>query len=146
LERLSFYLCIMDEYSSKKIILFDGVCNLCNRSVQFIIRRDKKKKFLFGSLQGKFGQEILKKYNLPADNFSSFMLLENEKLYTRSTAALRMLKHLGRGWQLMYGFIILPGFIRDSVYNWIAKNRYKWYGKRDECMVPAPELRERFLD
>jgi predicted DCC family thiol-disulfide oxidoreductase YuxK len=136
----------MDEYSSKKIILFDGVCNLCNRSVQFIIRRDKKKKFLFGSLQGKFGQEILKKYNLPADNFSSFMLLENEKLYTRSTAALRMLKHLGRGWQLMYGFIILPGFIRDSVYNWIAKNRYKWYGKRDECMVPAPELRERFLD
>lgn len=130
----------------RKIILFDGVCNLCNSSVQFIIKKDKKKQFRFASLQGKFGQEILKKYNLPADNFNSFILLDDEKLYTRSTGALRMLKHLGGGWSLLYGFIIFPAFIRDAVYNWVAQNRYKWFGKKDECWLPTKELKERFLE
>ena len=129
-----------------KIVLFDGVCNLCNRSVQFIIKHDKKKQFRFASLQGRYGQEFLKKYDLPADNFNSFILLEDDKAYTRSTGALRMLKHLGGGWRLFYGFIILPKFIRDSVYNWVARNRYKWFGKRDECMIPTPELKTRFFD
>ena len=132
--------------TGNKIILFDGVCNLCNNSVQFIIKRDKKKQFRFASLQGKFGQEFLKKNNLPADTFNSFILLEDEKIYTRSTGALRMLKHLGGGWSLFYAFIILPKFIRDGVYNWIARNRYKWFGKKDACMIPTPELKERFLD
>jgi predicted DCC family thiol-disulfide oxidoreductase YuxK len=129
-----------------KIVLFDGVCNLCNSSVQFIIKRDKKKQFRFASLQGNYGQAFLKKYNLPADNFNSFILLEDDKVYTRSTGALRMLKHLGGGWNMFYGFIILPKFIRDGVYNWVARNRYKWFGKRDECMIPTRDLKERFLD
>jgi predicted DCC family thiol-disulfide oxidoreductase YuxK len=132
--------------SEEKIVLFDGVCNLCNSSVQFIIKHDKKKQFRFASLQGNYGQEFLKKYKFPADNFNSFILLEDEKVYTRSTGALRMLKHLGSGWSLFYGFIILPKFIRDNVYNWIARNRYKWFGKRNECMIPTPDLKERFLD
>jgi predicted DCC family thiol-disulfide oxidoreductase YuxK len=129
-----------------KIVLFDGVCNLCNSSVQFIIKRDKKKQFRFASLQGNYGQEFLKKHSLPADNFNSFILLEDDEVYTRSTGALRMLKHLGGGWSLFYTFIILPKFIRDAVYNWVARNRYKWFGKREECMIPTPDLKERFLD
>jgi len=132
--------------SRDKIVLFDGVCNLCNSSVQFIIKRDKKKQFRYASLQGIFGQEFLKTHNLPADNFNSFILLEDEKNYSRSTGALRMLKHLGGVWSLFYGFIIIPKFIRDGVYNWIARNRYKWFGKKETCMIPTPELKERFLD
>lgn len=128
------------------IVFFDGVCNLCNRSVQFIIKRDKQKKLRFASLQGKAGQEMLHRFHLPTNDFHSFVLLEEDRIYTRSTAVLRMLKIIGRGWQLYYGFIIVPRFIRDTVYNWVARNRYKWYGKRDECMVPTPELRKRFLD
>lgn len=130
----------------KKIVLFDGVCNLCNRSVQFIIKRDKKQQFLFASLQGKTGQELLRQFDLPANDLNSFILIDGNNLYKRSTGALRMLKALGGGWQLLYAFIIIPPFIRDAVYNWIARNRYKWYGKREECMIPTPELRKRFLD
>jgi predicted DCC family thiol-disulfide oxidoreductase YuxK len=132
--------------NDKPIIFFDGVCNLCSRSVQFIIKKDKKKQFRFASLQGKAGQELLKKFNLPADHFNSFILAEGDQIYTRSTGVLRMLKKLGGGWQLFYGFIIVPKFIRNAVYNWIARNRYKWYGKRNECMVPTPDLKERFLE
>jgi predicted DCC family thiol-disulfide oxidoreductase YuxK len=128
------------------IVLFDGVCNLCNNSVQFILKRDKKKKFLFGSLQGEAGQQLLKKFSLPTDNFHSFVLIEGDRVYTQSTAALRMAKHLKRGWQLLYGFIILPRFLRDGIYKWIATNRYKWFGKRDTCRIPAPEEKSRFLD
>lgn len=128
------------------IVLFDGVCNLCNSTVQFVIRKDTKKKFRFGSLQGIKGQEVLRRFNLPVNEFHSFILLEDDKMYSRSTAVLRMLKLLGGGWKFLYGFIIVPKFVRDAVYNWIARNRYKWYGKRDECMIPTPELRERFLD
>ena len=130
----------------KHIVLFDGVCNLCNSSVQFILKRDKQRKFLFGSLQGAAGQAILSKFNLPVNRFNSFVLVEGEQYYTRSTAVLRMLKHLGRGWQLFYAFIIIPKFIRDAVYNLIARNRYKWFGKKDECRVPLPEERSLFLD
>jgi predicted DCC family thiol-disulfide oxidoreductase YuxK len=97
-------------------------------------------------LQGNYGQAFLKKYNLPADNFNSFILQEDDKVYTRSTGALRMLKHLGGGWSMFYGFIILPKFIRDGVYNWVAKNRYRWFGKREKCMIPTPELKGRFFE
>ena len=126
--------------------MFDGVCNLCSKSVQFILKRDMKNQFLFGSLQGSYGQEMLKKYQLPANEFNSFMLIEGEKLYTKSSGALRMLKHLGGGWGLLYVFIIIPKFIRDGIYNWIAKNRYKWYGKMNECWLPKPEWKARFLE
>jgi predicted DCC family thiol-disulfide oxidoreductase YuxK len=128
------------------IILFDGVCNLCNRSIQLIIKRDQKKIFRFASLQGKLGQEVLKKYQLPADQLHSFILLEGDRIFTRSTGALRIFRELGGGWKLLYGFMIIPRFIRDAVYNFVSRNRYKWYGKREECMVPTPDLKERFLD
>lgn len=128
------------------VVLFDGVCNLCNNSVQFIIKRDKKRLFRFASLQGKAGQELLEKHHLPTDDFNSFVLIEGEKPYTRSAAALKIARHLGGGWRLLYSLMIIPRFIRDAVYNLIAKNRYKWFGKKDECMIPTPELRERFLD
>lgn len=127
------------------VILFDGVCNLCNRSVQFIIKRDRNKKFCFAALQGKAGEAFLKKFDLPADTFNSFILVEGDKVYTRSAAALRVAKHLGGGWTLLYGFMMLPRFARDAMYNVIARNRYKWFGKREECMVPTPELMDRFL-
>ena len=132
--------------TDRLIILFDGVCNLCNRGVQFIIKKDKKKKFLFASLQGKTGQELLKKIELPSSVFNSFILIDGDKIYTRSTAALRIAKQLPGGWKFFYGFMIIPGFIRNAVYNWIARNRYKWFGERDECMIPTPELKERFLE
>ena len=130
----------------KKIVLFDGVCNLCSSSVQFILKHDKKNQFLFGSLQGKAGQEYLKKFNLPVDALNSFMLVEDDKLYTCSSGALRMLRHLGNGWQLLYAFTIVPKFMRDGVYNIIAKNRYKWFGKKEECWIPTQELKAKFLD
>lgn len=130
----------------QKVVLFDGVCNLCSSSVQFILKRDRKNQFLFGSLQGEYGQSVLRKYQLPLNEFNSFMLIEDNKLYTKSTGALRMLKHLGGGWSLLYVFIIVPKFIRDAVYNWIARNRYKWFGKKNECWLPRPEWKARFLD
>jgi predicted DCC family thiol-disulfide oxidoreductase YuxK len=136
----------MNRKPDKLIVLFDGVCNLCNRTVQVILKRDHKKKFQFASLQGKAGQELLKRHHLPDDVFNSFILLEDDKIYTRSAGALRVAKHLGGAWPLIYGLIIIPKFIRDAVYNLIAKNRYKWFGRREECWVPTPELRERFLD
>jgi predicted DCC family thiol-disulfide oxidoreductase YuxK len=131
---------------NNKIVLFDGVCNLCNSSVQFIIKHDRKKQFLFASLQGKFGQEVLKKNNFSTESLNTLILIEGDKIFTRSTGVLRMMKHLGGGWSLLYGFIIFPKFIRDAVYNWVSKNRYKWFGKKEECMIPTIELKERFLD
>jgi predicted DCC family thiol-disulfide oxidoreductase YuxK len=111
-----------------------------------MLKRDRKKRFLFGSLQGKTGQEYLHKYHLPADQFHSFMLIEGNVVYTRSTAVLRMLKHLGRGWQLLYVFIYIPQPIRDGVYTLIATNRYRLFGKKDNCRIPTAEEKERFLD
>ena len=128
------------------IILFDGICNLCTGSVQFILKRDKKKKFFFGSLQGQAGQDYRRKFQLPANTLNSFMLIEGEKLYTRSTAALRMARHLGGGWSLLYAFIIVPRFIRDGVYDLIARNRYRWFGQKETCWLPTPELKSRFLE
>lgn len=129
----------------KAIILFDGVCNLCNRSVQFILKRDKKGYFHFTSLQSEAGQELLAENELPQADFNSFVLIENGKVYQKSTAALRVCRKLSGGWPLLYGFIIVPPFIRNAVYSWIARNRYKWFGKKEACMLPKPEWKERFL-
>lgn len=131
---------------AEKIILFDGVCNLCNQSVQFIIKKDKKKQFKFASLQSSFGQQVLGKSKLDSANFSSFLLLDNGHLYTRSEAALRVAKHLSGFRPLLYGFIIVPAFIRNGIYNWIAKNRYKWFGKKESCWMPSAALQARFLN
>jgi predicted DCC family thiol-disulfide oxidoreductase YuxK len=128
------------------IVLFDGVCNLCNGAVKFIIRHDKKKVFLFASLQSAAGKKILAQYNLPPDELNSFILIEKEKAYTRSTGALMVAKKLSGLWPVLYSYIIIPAFIRDSIYNWIGINRYKWFGKKEECMLPTAELRARFLN
>ncbi|HKP32779.1 MAG TPA: thiol-disulfide oxidoreductase DCC family protein [Chitinophagaceae bacterium] len=129
----------------EKIILFDGVCNLCNKSVQFVIRRDKEKKFKFASLQSQFGQKVLEQFNLPKNKFNSFILLDSDRIYTRSTGALRMLSQL-KGWKWAGYLNIIPSFIRDGVYNLVSKYRYNWFGKRDACMIPTPELKDRFID
>jgi len=131
--------------NEQQIILFDGVCNLCTRSVQFILKRDKEKKFRFASLQSNYGQDFLKQFDLPTDTFNSFILYQDGKVSTRSTAALKMFQQL-KGWKWVQLFWIVPKFIRDAVYNLIARNRYKWFGQKNECWLPTPELKARFLE
>jgi predicted DCC family thiol-disulfide oxidoreductase YuxK len=128
------------------IILFDGVCNLCNSSVQFVLKHDKQKLFRFASLQSEAGQALLKKYHLPETNFNSFVLIKNGKPFLKSTAALMVAKELAGIIKTLYIFIIVPAFIRNAVYNIIAKNRYKWFGKQESCMMPTPDLQSRFLN
>ena len=127
------------------VILFDGVCNLCNGFVQFVIKRDKKNIFRYASLQSDFGQQFLQKNKLNAVEFKSIILIVDNNYFSQSTAALKIFKELNGGWKLLYGFIIVPKFIRDAVYYFIAKNRYKWFGKMESCMVPTKELAEKFL-
>jgi predicted DCC family thiol-disulfide oxidoreductase YuxK len=128
------------------VIYFDGVCNLCTGSVQFVLKRDKKKIFRFASLQGEGGRKLLKDYQLPALNYKTFIVEEGGKIFTRSTAALRVFKHLGGAWSLLYVFIIIPAFIRDAVYNFVSNNRYSWFGKTDECWLPKAEWKNRFIE
>lgn len=128
------------------VVLFDGVCNLCNSSVQFIIKHDHKQIFKFSSLQSVFGQKILQQNNLNLTDFNSFIVLIDGKLHQKSTGALKVAKQLKFPINLAYIFIIVPSFIRDGVYNFVAKNRYKWFGKRDFCMIPSPNLKNRFIE
>ncbi len=127
------------------IILFDGICNLCNGSVQYVVKHDSKQLFRFASLQSDTGQILLKKYNLPENNFNSFVLIQNDRAYIKSTAALMVAKKLDGFVKVLYAFIIVPPFIRNGVYNLIAKNRYKWFGKRASCMIPTPTISHLFL-
>lgn len=128
-----------------KIILFDGVCNLCNSSVNFIIDHDKKNMFRFASLQSDSGQTLLKKFGLNNESFDSIILIDNEKYLTRTSAVLRIVKNFPGFWKLLYIFIIVPPAVRNLLYDIIAENRYKWFGKKDSCRVPTPELKEKFL-
>ena len=135
----------MINIKGKSIILFDGVCNLCNSSVQFIIKHDKQERYLFASLQSDAAKEILLHFNLKKNNIDSIFLIKNSKIYTKSTAALKIAKHLNNGFSLCYFFIIIPYFIRDLAYDYIAKNRYKWFGKQNECMLPSAKHKKRFI-
>ncbi len=128
------------------IILFDGVCNFCNSAVNFVIKRDKKASILFTPLQSDAGQKLLLQYNLPPGDMQSFVFIDKGKAYIRSTASLRICRYLRGLWPLCYAFIIVPQFIRDSIYKWIAKNRYKWFGVRQQCMIPTPDIKARFLN
>ena len=127
------------------MILFDGVCNFCEGSVRFIIDRDPKGLFRFASLQSEFGQSLLQRQGRDPEEMSSVVLVQDDILYTKSAAALRIARRLRFPWPVLFGFIILPPFLRDFVYDYIARNRYKWFGKKEECMIPTPEIRERFL-
>ena len=131
--------------SDKAILLFDGVCELCDQSVQFIIKRDPKGYFQFASLQSDLGQSLLEKYQLAHLDLSSTVLIEGGQAYTYSTASLRVVRKLSGAWPLCYGFILVPPFVRNAIYRWVARNRYQWFGKKAECRIPTAEERARFL-
>lgn len=127
------------------VILFDGVCNFCNGAVNFVIARDEARYFKFAALQSDFGEELRAKYGLDDTKTDSVILIENEKAYVHSSAGVRIAKRLDGIWKLLYAFVIVPKPIRDFVYKLFAKNRYRLFGRRDECMLPTPDVRARFL-
>lgn len=128
----------------KPIIFFDGVCNLCNGAINFIIDRDKKSYFKFAPLQSSVAETYISRSVIK--NTDSIILWESGQLYSKSSAALKIARHLDGAWKAFYVFIIIPKFIRDFVYDIIAKNRYKWFGKRDSCRMPNEEIKNRFLE
>jgi predicted DCC family thiol-disulfide oxidoreductase YuxK len=128
------------------VLLFDGVCNLCNGVVQFVIRNDHKKQIRFASLQSGIGIQLQEQFGHNVGNLETVVLIINNRMFTESSAILRILRILGLPWSLMYGCMIIPKVLRDMVYRFIAKNRYKWFGKQESCMIPTPELRSLFLE
>lgn len=130
----------------KAVVLFDGVCNLCNGSVQFIIKRDLTNTFHFAALQSGYGQTQLKRLGIPPKALQSIVLIRDDKFYQRSNAVLEICWMLGGFWRWLYVFKIIPFFVRDWIYNIVANNRYKWFGRQDQCMIPTPALKARFLD
>ncbi len=131
--------------SDAPILLFDGVCNLCNASVQWILAHDPAGKFKFAALQSETGQKLLQQHGLGTEQFDTVVLVVRDQIFLRSDAPLEIARLLGGGWSLFYIFKILPRFLRDAAYNVIARNRYRWFGQREECMLPRPEWKERFL-
>jgi predicted DCC family thiol-disulfide oxidoreductase YuxK len=133
---------LQDKYD---VILFDGVCNLCNNSIDFIIQRDYKNRFKFGALQDDSTKILLKDFSINEDYLDSLVLISGDQVYYKSRAALQIAKNMGGLWSLFFGLTIIPKFIRDPIYDWIAANRYKWFGQRDTCRLPSPEEKEKFL-
>ncbi|MCB2081948.1 MAG: DUF393 domain-containing protein [Hyphomicrobiales bacterium] len=130
----------------KAIILFDGVCNLCEWDVRFIIRRDPEAFFFFAPIQSSVGKRLVQKHGFTASDMEeTFLLIYEETVLTRSDAVLFILNHLRSLWRVCYIFVILPRSWRDALYDWVARNRYHWFGKKEACMVPTPELNGRFL-
>lgn len=127
------------------IVLFDGVCNLCNRAVQFIIKRDPHARISFASLQSSIGQQLLERNKMPKSDFNTFVFIENGKIQTKSTAALKILRYLNGVWKWGYLLIVIPRPIRDAFYSYVAKNRYKWFGIQEHCMIPTKDTKKRFL-
>lgn len=128
------------------IIVFDGLCNLCTASVQFILRHERKPHFRFASMQSKAGAALLEASGLASGDVDTFVLIEDGRAYVRSDAALRVARHLSAPWSLAAALAIIPRPIRDWAYRIIARNRYQWFGRRAACMVPSPEVRARFLE
>jgi len=136
----------MHEWAAhERIILFDGVCNWCNAWVNLTIAHDPHGKFKFGTLQSEQAQQILKVLQLPTEDFETFLLLEHGRIYTKSTAALRIVKHLSGFWPLFYLGIMIPRPLRDALYDYIARHRYEWMGKADTCYIPTPAEHDRFV-
>jgi predicted DCC family thiol-disulfide oxidoreductase YuxK len=129
----------------EKILLFDGVCVMCNKLVNFLINRDKKEEFKFAQLQSEAIQSLLGDHKLPPFEFNPFMYLRDGRLYFKSTAILHVFRDLGGVWQILFGFIIIPGTIRDFFYDILARRRYKLLGKLDACPIPPKDIRERFI-
>jgi predicted DCC family thiol-disulfide oxidoreductase YuxK len=127
------------------VLLFDGVCNLCNGLVQFVIKRDRAARFRFGALQSPAGRKFMKQFKLPVQDLETLVLVKDGKALIKSTAVLTLLRELGGFWGLFYVFIIVPVFIRDGVYDLIARSRYSIFGRTKACMIPTPDLKRRFL-
>lgn len=130
----------------QQVIFFDGLCNLCNGAVQFVIKHDKKSLFKFAALQSEYAKSKLMPYTLQTKQGDSILLLQNAELYEQSTAALKIAKQLNGLWPMLYVFIIVPPFIRNSIYKFIARNRYKWFGKQENCWLPTANLEKRFFN
>ncbi|WP_299537049.1 thiol-disulfide oxidoreductase DCC family protein [Ulvibacterium sp.] len=138
------YLCIVEK--NKKVILFDGVCNLCNSSIQFVIKRDKKDVFRYAALQSEIGQELIRERNIDTSKVDSIILIDpGVAFYTKSDAALKIGRSFGGIWIILTVFNLIPRSLRDIVYDFVAKNRYRWFGRKDACMIPTPELKAKFL-
>ncbi|WP_339647762.1 thiol-disulfide oxidoreductase DCC family protein [uncultured Salegentibacter sp.] len=131
----------------KKIVLFDGVCNLCNSAVTFIIEHDKKDVFRFASLQSEIGRKLVEERGMDPEELDSIVLIDpGVAYYRKSTAALEISRELSGGYSLLKNFLFIPESLRDGIYNFIANKRYKWYGKKESCMISTPELKSKFLD
>jgi len=135
-----------EEATDTALLLFDGVCNLCHGAVRFIIARDPAKRFRFASLQSDFGRSIVRERGLPDDVTTVVLVEPGGRVSARSTAALRVALRLGALWPLLGVLLVVPRFVRDPVYEFIARNRYRWFGKKDSCPLPDPSLADRFLD
>lgn len=128
------------------IVLFDGVCKFCNASVNFLLARDRRGQLRFAALQSPAGQALLARFHLPRDQFASLVLVEGNRCWRRSTAALRIARFLDGPWPLAALLLAVPPFLRDAAYDVLARNRYRWFGQLDSCRVPTPEVRQRFLE
>jgi predicted DCC family thiol-disulfide oxidoreductase YuxK len=135
-----------DVPTDRPVLLFDGVCNLCNRLVQWVIERDPDAEFRFAALQSDAGQALLERLDLPTDDFDTFVMVDGAEYYTKSTAALQVLRRLGLPYSLSYPSILVPRLLRDRVYDVVADHRYGWFGRRESCMRPKPEREARFLE
>lgn len=127
------------------VLLFDGVCNLCNASVQWVLLHDRKGIFRFAALQSETGQALLRQWNRSTDDFDSVVLVDGDRLLLHSDVPLEIVRRLGGWWRLLYVFKVVPRPFRDAVYGWVARNRYRWFGRRDTCMLPRPEWKDRFI-
>ncbi|MFZ5875526.1 MAG: thiol-disulfide oxidoreductase DCC family protein [Nitrospirota bacterium] len=128
------------------LVLFDGVCRLCTGTVRFVITRDRHQRFRFASMQSPLGQRLLRRFGLPPDDLKTFVLVEANGHYTKSTAALRVARRMDGLWPGLYAFILVPRPIRDAFYDWVARNRYRWFGRERVCLRPEPSVKERFID
>jgi predicted DCC family thiol-disulfide oxidoreductase YuxK len=135
----------MNEPRSRRIVVFDGFCNLCNGFVQFILRHEKTEELLFVSLQSESGKKLIYRYNIDPITTDSVVFIDGEKAYIKSKAALKIARYLKFPWNLLYVFAVLPVPFRDWIYDRVAKHRYKLFGKRSSCYIPSPELAGRFL-
>jgi len=131
---------------SGAIVLFDGMCNLCNGAVRFIIARDKQRYFRFASLQSACGQRLLQSDEVDKRRLDTIVLVQCNRVYTKSTAALQIVRHLNLPWRLFSVLFIIPKPLRDALYDWIAFNRYRWFGQRDVCLVPTLDIQARFVN